>query len=229
MAIALASLANVTAWLSAVLGAPPEDQSFVIADTTQGKFAPAHITLAAKQADLEICRIIQEVIGHGYRDNYIAFTGTLTPTPPATGVSIAPHSGKLGQVEVLYADGKWRPGILIANFESFDKMHKNPDGMYGDGSSLEGRYHITEDEQAYCIGSGLRVKLPAELIIGSALKAPQVYEPAVGRRAAALCSKDGVDPNLFAIYSQWAIADEQSIRGNAGAIPPLAAFVKAGG
>lgn len=229
MAIVVASLANLTAWCSAVLGASPEDQSFVIADTTQGKYSPDHITLAIKYADLEIRRIIQETIGQGWRDSYMAFTGTLTPTPPATSVAIPGHSGKIGQVEVLYADGNWRPGILVTNFESIIKMQKNPDSMYGTGASLEGRYHITEDELAYFIGTGLRVKLPTELTIGSVLGSPQCYEPAVGRRAIQFATKDGIDPVLFGEYSQWAVMDEQAIRGNAGFVPSLDAFTRAGG
>lgn len=224
MPIALADLATVTAFISAVVGASPEDQSFVIADTTQGKYAPAHITLAAKQADLEICRIIQEVVGQGFRGNYMTVSGELN-----TGASITPHAGKTGHVEVKYADGTWRPGILIANFEQFNKMKINPDGMYGDGSSLQGRYHITEDDVVDFIGTKLRLRLPNDLTITAALQSPKVYEPAVGRRAVTLLVKDGVDVNLFAVYSQWAIADEQSIRGNAGAIPPLDAFTRAAG
>lgn len=224
MAAILADLTRCTNKVTAILVAGPDDGSFAAADLSQSeKYSPDDITQTVKQIDLEVARTIQETVGQGYRGNYGAKVASVT-----YGMLLPGHPGKLGSVEIQLLSGAWEPGILAEDLNVVRKVHLNPDGMYGSATENEGLYYIGEDLLAHYIGQDMRVFIPTELGLGSALLSPVSYEPTIVRGAVKLLLKDPVDPNL-ATYGQDYDRDTGLIRSGAMAVPPLDSSTKQGG
>lgn len=224
MAAQLSDLTRCQKRLAQILVANPDDGSYAVATTDQQKYAPQDLTDALLQADIEICRIIQETVGHGFRAQYGSMVG-----PIAYGATIQAHPGKLGSVEIqITAGSAWHPGILAEDLGVVRKVKLNPDGMYGSATENEGLYYISEDLKIYYIGTDARLFVPTDLVIAAALQSPAVYEPTVLRSAVRLVIKDPVDPNL-ATYGTDFNRDIQLIQANAAAVPALDSNTKMGG
>lgn len=207
--------------LARLLNAQPDDGSWAITSTDQGKFTSEEVVAGMFGGQGDVYALIVSSLENGHRNDFCADSAELN-----NGDEIPSHPGKAGAPQIKLADNSWVPSRLAPSLDALLLWQRNT-GLFP-ASIVEGHYFDFAGK-VYFIGQKARYHLPAEYVpdrVTPAFMLQEIFEnPILCAAASKLPAKRGMGSELASFYgSQFVSIYAPLISGNSSVFPEVHAF-----